>query len=150
MPGGTRQRGMAMVEVLVALLVFSLALAGALEAQLRAFSSTRSTVAALRGLRLVADLAQREGVATLAAGAPVSLPLTEVPAVPGMTRSVARWFVAAAEPQVAPTAAVLCVERAGPVLRLSLAWPPPGESAVPGCGAAARRASMLVMGGGAP
>ena len=108
------------MELLVALLVFSIGLAGGLQAQLGALLATRDTLAQARAGRLLQDLVQRDGVAELAALAPASLRLAV--ADPGLPAALSAWGAVVAAPTARPPAAMLCLARRGPTLELAIAW----------------------------
>ncbi|MHA7816198.1 MAG: hypothetical protein ACX93N_06965 [Pseudohaliea sp.] len=113
-------RGVALLEVLVALLVFSIAGLGGLRAQLGALAATRDTLAQARAGRLVLDIAQRHGAAELAGIAPASLPLAAI------DRTVPAAFhaleAAGGGPAWRAPASRLCLARTGSTLALSIAW----------------------------
>jgi type II secretory pathway pseudopilin PulG len=139
-----RARGYALVEALVALMVFSLAMAGALRVQLGALTATRDTLAQARAGRLLQDLAQRDGLASIAALVPASMPLAPtagavLSGIPG------DWRRLAAPAQAGPPAGRLCIDRVGPLLEFAIAWQ--GTDGLPGggCDDGSRRVTLLVV-----
>ena len=100
--------GFALVEVLVALLVFSIAIAGGLRAQLGALSGTRDTLLHLRASRLLQDLVQREGVEALAELAPASLAVVDGTRTADALRPLGDW---ASQLQGSLAEATLCLDR---------------------------------------
>lgn len=111
--------GFALVELLVALLVFSIAIAGGLRAQLGALAATRDTLARLQAARLLDDLVQRGDVENLAALAPVTLPLAEHAAGISPSAALHAWAV---QLQAIPPEASLCLSRRGALLEVAIAW----------------------------
>jgi Tfp pilus assembly protein PilV len=75
LPCSVRVMGMVLVEVLVALLLFSVAISGSLQTQLRALGSTRANLAQAQATRLLQDLTQRGAAGTLA-GSRTHVPAT--------------------------------------------------------------------------
>ncbi|HKK22454.1 MAG TPA: prepilin-type N-terminal cleavage/methylation domain-containing protein, partial [Pseudohaliea sp.] len=102
-------RGFALAEVLVALLLFSLAIAGGLRAQLGALTGTRDTLWQARAGRLLQDLAQRDGAGQLLALAPATLPLAGPPAALNLPPAIGEWVAVALAPQARPPGAALCL-----------------------------------------
>jgi len=131
------------VELLVALLVFSIAIAGGLRAQLGALVATRDTLAQARAGRLLQDLAKREGVVDLAALAPASLPLAA--AGSSLPAGLGAWAAVAAAPEARPPAAMLCLAQRGPSLELALAWRGAGSAETVSCSGGAPRVTAWVV-----
>jgi prepilin-type N-terminal cleavage/methylation domain-containing protein len=117
MPG--YRGGFALVEVLVALLVFSIAIAGGLRAQLGAMTATRDTLSQLRAVRLLEDLVHRSDVGSLAMLAPAALPVAGSAGGPDLPDALADW---AGQRGATLADARLCILRRGALLEVSLAW----------------------------
>lgn len=134
----------------MALFLFSLMLAGGLRTQLLALGATRDALFHARALRSLQDLVRRESVVALLPLAPASgvaaVPLGADGAAP--PAGVPGDWLAASGPQWrGPPAATLCVERAGPVLELALAWPAfgrPDAIGAAGCADTDAEVALLV------
>jgi len=111
--------GFALVEVLVALLVFSVAIAGGLRAQLGAMTATRDTLSQLRAVRLLEDLVHRRDAESLARLAPAVLPVAGSAGGPDLPDALADW---AGQPGATLADAKLCIRSRGALLEVSLAW----------------------------
>ena len=111
--------GFALVEVLVALLVFSIAIAGGLRAQLGALSGTRDTLLHLRASRFLQDLVQREGVEALAELAPASLAVVDGTRTADALRPLSDW---ASQLQGSLAEATLCLDREDELVEVAIAW----------------------------
>lgn len=135
-------QGFALAEVLVALLVFSIAIAGGLRAQLGALTATRDTLAQLRAARLLDDLVQRGDAAELSALAPASLPLAAGPSEPAPPRALDDWSL---QLQSGLPAARLCLAPRGALLEVALAWQSSRSAEPPGCGNGAPRVAAHVV-----
>ena len=128
--------GFALVEVLVAVLVFSIALAGGLRSQLGALAATRDTLAKARAGRLLEDLVQRGLGQSLAGLAPATLPIVDVAPPPGAPPALGAW---ASLPQDGLVDARLCILRRGSLLEVAIAWRPYGRPVPVACDGAAPR-----------
>jgi len=144
MPQRQPGRGLALVEVLFALLVFSLALAGGLRAQLAALTATRDTLARGQAVRLLQDLVQRDGLSALAGFAPASLPLPPAASL-ALPDILEDWRAASARSQAGPPAAVLCITRNDPLLELAITWLGPDAHSGGSCASGSPRVSMLAV-----
>jgi hypothetical protein len=128
------------VEVLVALLVFSIAIAGGLRAQLGALAATRDTLAQVRAGRLLQDLVQRGLGESLAALAPATLPVLD--GAPGTPLPLQDW---SSQLPDALVDARLCVLPRGSLLEVAIAWRTSAPAVPVACdGAAPRVVAYLV------
>jgi type II secretory pathway pseudopilin PulG len=136
--------GMVLVEVLVALLLFSIAVSGSLQTQLRALGSTRANLAQAQATRLLQDLTQRGAAGTLAALAPTSLRLATRPTgmPPGPFR---HWLASVPATGSALGPAALCIARTPAVLRLSIEKENPQTGGVACGGEGTILASMVLV-----
>lgn len=136
--------GFALTECLVALLVFSLAIGGALLAQLEALRRTSDALTHQRALRLLHDLRQREGLPALAAqvgAAGIALGAGgDASPLPAALRG---WARAAGDHRSGIPGARLCLRDEAGQLLLTLVWAGPGSEAAAGCRAPHRSASLL-------
>lgn len=73
-----RARGVAMIEFLIALLLFSLVMAGGLQVQLRALQLTRETLAWHAALSLLQSLVNHEAARGLSMVAPADINLAQL------------------------------------------------------------------------
>ncbi|MEQ8265257.1 prepilin-type N-terminal cleavage/methylation domain-containing protein [Pseudohaliea sp.] len=142
MRAAASRQGFALVEVLVALLVFSIAIAGALRAQLGALAATRDTLAQVRASRSLQDLVQRGLGENLAMLAPASLPVAGGDPLPGAAAALGGW---ASLVQDGLVDARLCILRRGVLLEVAIAWRPFAPAVPVACdGAAPRVVAYLV------
>jgi Tfp pilus assembly protein PilV len=125
-----------MAEVLVALLVFSIAVVGALRAQLGALTATRDTVAQLRASRLLEDLVQRGDSERLALLAPATLMISGRAVAPANPIALDDW---AAQWQAGPLEARLCIVPQGELLEVAISWQSSRTPAAPACAGGAPR-----------
>jgi prepilin-type N-terminal cleavage/methylation domain-containing protein len=133
-------QGFALMEVLVALLVFSVAIAGALRGQLGALAATRDTLAKVRAGRLLQDLVQRGLAESLAELAPATLPLID--GAPDAPPALDDW---SSQLQGALVDSRLCILRQGAVLEVAISWRPYAPAAPDACaGGAPRVVAYLV------
>lgn len=138
----SRPSGFALAEVLVALLVFSIAIAGGLRAQLGALSGTRDTLLHLRASRLLQDLVQREGVAALATLAPGSLALADAARAAGALQPPGTW---ASQLEGTLAGAALCVDREDGLVEVTIAWPSAHAPGPVACGKDGPRVAAYVV-----
>lgn len=132
--------GFALVEVLVALLVFSVAIAGGLRAQLGALAATRDTLAKVRAGRLLEDLVQRGPGESLAVLAPGTVSLID--GAPDAPPALEDWSSQLHDGLVD---AGLCILRRGAVLEVAISWRPYTPAAPGACaGGAPRVVAYLV------
>jgi type II secretory pathway pseudopilin PulG len=136
--------GMVLVEVLVALLLFSVAISGSLQTQLRALGSTQANLAQAQATRLLQDLTQRGAAVTLAGLAPTSLPLSPTPATvaPGPLRD---WLTVVPATGSALGPAALCIAWEPDVLRLSIERRDPRMPASGDCDDGGRALASMVL-----
>ena len=134
--------GFALVEVLVALLVFSLGIAGGLRAQLGALTATRDTLAQLRAVRALDDLVQRGDASGLASLAPAALPIAGNAAASAHPAGLDDW---AAHLEASPLEARLCIRHRGSLIEVAIVWQSSRDAVPPGCaGDAARVVAYMV------
>lgn len=137
------RKGFALVEVLIALLVFSIAIVGGLGAQLGALAATRDTLAQVRASRLLQDLVQRGLGDTLSTLAPAALPINDVAPAPDFPATLGAW---ASQLQGGLVDARLCILRRGALLEVTIAWRPYTPTDAVSCdGAAPRVVAHLVV-----
>jgi hypothetical protein len=122
------------VEVLVALLVFSIAIAGGLRAQLGALAATHDTLAYVRAGRLLQDLVLRGPGESLAVLAPATLSFID--GAPDAPPALEDW---SSQLQDGLVDVGLCILRRGAVLEVAISWRPLSLAAPNACTAGAPR-----------
>ncbi len=137
-PAPASRRGFALVEVLVALLVFSIAIAGGLRAQLGALAATRDTLAQVRAARLLRDLAQRGLGESLAPLAPATLSIAGGDPAPDALEDWASQLQGLAD-------ARLCIRQRGVLLEVAMAWRPYAPAVPVDCAGAGPRVVALMV-----
>lgn len=134
------RKGFALVEVLVALLVFSIAIAGGLRAQLGALAATRDTLVKVRAGRLLEDLVQRGLGESLAVLAPATLPIID--GAPHTPPPLQDW---SSQLPDALVDASLCILRRDSLLEVAIAWRPYTPAAAVACDDAAPRVVAFLV-----
>lgn len=131
--------GFSLFEFLVALIVFSIAVSGALTAQLDAMSGTRETLNRMAALRILSDLANRDGVSTLT---PRVMRLEAAAGAQDLPPLLAAWAADASNALPPARDATLCIARDAALVTLALAWG--ADNAADDCDAPGKRVRLLV------